>query len=112
MYSPTSLVLYLGERRECPFCKSDRVRPDVTLFGEPLRREAREALTSAKFADTVVFVGTSGNVWPVAALPERVKENGGKTVLLNKEEWGNFDEVVLGDVEDIVPEYVERMKCL
>lgn len=100
--------MYLKDR-ECPGCESKRVRLRVTLFGEPLSKVSKAALRDAEKADLVVFIGTSGNVWPVAGLPEKVQQNGGRAVLLNGEEWGTFDEVVLGDVEDIVPEYLERI---
>lgn len=71
---------FIWDKRYCPECRSDRVRPDVTLFGEPLRREAREALTEAKRADCVVFVGTSGSVWPCAGLAETVRARGSNSL--------------------------------
>lgn len=55
---------------ECPACSSNKIRPDVILFGEYLDDakifKSREAV---KHCDVLLLVGTSGVVQPVSLWP-------------------------------------------
>jgi NAD-dependent deacetylase len=67
--------------REC----TGRVKPDVVLFGELLPQEPMaeaEALCSG--ADLLLCVGSSLEVYPVAALPERTLAAGGRVAIVTQ----------------------------
>lgn len=54
-------------------------RPDFVAFGERLQEfEDAEALVES--CRVLLVVGTSGEVWPAAALPERAREGGASVV--------------------------------
>ncbi len=72
-----------GEAPRCPQCGSV-LRPDVVFFGENLPPQALEAaLYAAQHADVMLVIGTSGVVYPAAALPGLAKENGAWVVEIN-----------------------------
>ncbi|HFC09954.1 MAG TPA: NAD-dependent deacylase [Chloroflexi bacterium] len=72
-----------GEAPRCPQCGSV-LRPDVVFFGENLPPQALEAaLHAAQNADVMLVIGTSGVVYPAAALPGLAKENGAWVVEIN-----------------------------
>ena len=91
---------------ECPNC-GHGLRPDVVLFGETLSEAALRRANSALAAcDLFLAVGTSGTVWPAAAFVGLAGQAGAKTVLVNLdagEGAGEFDEVVLGRAEEVLP---------
>jgi NAD-dependent deacetylase len=67
--------------REC----TGKVKPDVVLFGELLPQEPMaeaEALCSG--ADLLLCVGSSLEVYPVAALPERTLAAGGRVAIVTQ----------------------------
>ncbi|RLF48892.1 MAG: NAD-dependent protein deacylase [Thermoplasmata archaeon] len=69
-----------------PKCEScgEPLRPDVIWFGEPLNEEAlSKAWGIAQSSDLILVIGTSAVVYPAAAIPLVVKENGGKIVEIN-----------------------------
>lgn len=70
---------------QCPSCGKGRVRPDMVLFGERLK-QGKQALALLKRADVVAFVGTSGNVFPVAGWPFEVK----RAILVDPQPWENM----------------------
>lgn len=72
----------------CPYCH-DYLRPDVVWFGEPLPQAAlqRAWLVSAQ-CDVMMVVGTSGVVYPAAALPRIAREAGNAVVEVNPEPGG------------------------
>lgn len=70
----------------CPFCFG-MIRPAVVWFGEMLPyREMLVAEISAREADLVLVVGTSGVVYPFAALPEMAHSQGAMVVEINPNE--------------------------
>jgi NAD-dependent deacetylase len=72
-----------GEAPTCPYCGSV-LRPDVVFFGENLPPQALEAaLQAAQTADDMLVIGTSGVVYPAAALPGLAKEHGAWVVEIN-----------------------------
>ncbi len=90
----------------CPQCRSP-LRPDVVLFGETLSEAVlRSAQTSLNACDLFLAIGTSGLVWPAAAFVQIAAQSGAHTVLVNLEAGeaaGEFDEVVLGRAEEVLP---------
>ena len=65
------------EAPECPACIAP-LKPDVVLFGEMLPEEAlAEAQALCADADLLLCVGSSLEVYPVAALPEVTLRAGG-----------------------------------
>lgn len=71
-----------------------RVRPDAVLFEEEIRGRKRVA-EWIRLSDAVIYVGTSGNVVPVADWHREAAYS----VLVNREAWGEFDEVFVGDAD-------------
>lgn len=90
----------------CPNCGAG-LRPDVVLFGGNLPEAALRRANSALAAcDLFCAVGTSGTVWPAAAFVGLAAQAGAKTVLVNLdagEGAGEFDAVVLGRAEEVLP---------
>ena len=72
-----------GEAPKCPRCGSV-LRPDVVFFGESLPAGALEAAyQAAERCEVMLVVGTSGVVYPAAALPAIAKEHGALIVEIN-----------------------------
>jgi len=80
------------------------LKPDVVLFGELLPEEAiAEAERMAADADLMLCVGSSLEVYPVAALPELTLTGGGRLALVTQGPTGYDDRAVLrlgGDVAE------------
>lgn len=57
----------------CPLC-GGIARPAVVLFGDPMPEAFNEALEAVKKADLLLVVGSSLSVYPVAYLPELVRQ--------------------------------------
>jgi NAD-dependent deacetylase len=67
----------------CPACGSP-LRPDVVWFGESLPAEALAmAEAAAARAELFVSVGTSGEVYPAAALPAIARAGGAAVIEIN-----------------------------
>ncbi|WP_066733779.1 NAD-dependent deacylase [Cupriavidus sp. D384] len=72
-----------GEPPHCALCGA-MMRPGVVWFGEDLPRVARfRADHAAQNCDLCLVVGTSGLVYPAAALPGLAKETGARVLLVN-----------------------------
>ncbi|MDO5698996.1 MAG: NAD-dependent deacylase [Dermatophilus congolensis] len=85
VYIPKKIVKRLDPPL-CPFCFG-MIRPAVVWFGEMLPyREMLIAEISAREADLVLVVGTSGVVYPFAALPEMAHAQGAMVVEINPNE--------------------------
>jgi len=62
------------------------LRPDVVWFGESLDTDVLGcAIDEAGAADVILVVGTSGLVYPAAALPDLARRNGAATIEINVE---------------------------
>ena len=74
-----------GDPPHCPRCGSF-LRPGVVWFGEMLDPDALEQASSAATeCDVMLVVGTSGLVFPAAALPSRTRARGGAVITVNPE---------------------------
>lgn len=65
----------------CPECNGI-LRPDVVLFTEPVK-DMNTAFAEAQCSDCVLVAGTSGVVYPAAAVPEVAKRYGAKIIEIN-----------------------------
>lgn len=71
------------EPPQCVHC-GGTIRPGVVWFGESLPEKAwAEAQTLAQDCDVVLVVGTSGVVYPAAALPDIAKRAGATLIEIN-----------------------------
>lgn len=82
------------------------LRPDVVWFGESLPEDAlRSAFAAAAAADVCLVVGTTGAVYPAAALVHETRGAGGKVIVVDPGEtayesvadlrlWGAAGEIV------------------
>lgn len=98
----------------CPRCGA-HVRPDVIWFGEPLPEAAveRASTVSAK-CDVMLVVGTSGIVYPAAALPSIARHDGGAVIEVNPEPSGITpiaNTFLRGSSGRILPGLVEALKA-
>ncbi|MEE9169449.1 MAG: NAD-dependent deacylase [bacterium] len=77
--------LQVFKDNEAPRCEcGGLIRPDVVWFGEMLPEEAiTDANTAARNCDLFFSIGTSGLVYPAAALPEIAKSHGAYVVEVN-----------------------------
>ncbi|MCK4765740.1 MAG: NAD-dependent deacylase [Candidatus Aminicenantes bacterium] len=74
------------------------LKPNTVLFGEPLPAKAlSEAQRECSTCDIMLLIGTSTVVYPVAALPKLVKENGGQVIELNLENAFPFTDYFIGE---------------
>lgn len=92
----------------CDEC-GDRLRPDVVWFGEAIPALALHTLDRFLERSTnLVFlaVGTSGVVYPAAAIVDMVRNAGGTSWLVNAERPANvsrFDVVEIGPAGTVLP---------
>jgi NAD-dependent deacetylase len=88
---------------ECEACIQP-LKPDVVLFGELLPQSAMaEAQVLAQEADLMLCVGSSLEVFPVAALPGVTLESGGRLAIVTQGPTaydGEADVKLSGDVAD------------
>ena len=89
------------------------LRPDVVLYNETLpEKEINFAYKLAKEANLVFIVGTSAEVYPVAALPNLSKRNRAKIIVINPEKTEHAeiaDVYILGKSEEMLPKLVDKL---
>ena len=94
----------------CPDCRA-LARPDVVWFGESLNQDILElALAVSKACDLLLSVGTSGVVFPAAALPGYAQERGARLVEINTEDTAltaHADYSLRGPAAQLLPELLE-----
>ncbi|XXF74891.1 Sir2 family NAD-dependent protein deacetylase [Myxococcaceae bacterium GXIMD 01537] len=91
----------------CARCNAP-LRPDVTLFGEPLSVDAEwAAKKSLRDCDLFLAIGTSGVVTPAANFVRGAKYAGAWTLLVNltpmQPRHPDFDTELLGPAEKLIP---------
>lgn len=83
-------------------------RPRVVLFGEALAEpDWTRAQEAARSCDLMLVVGTSGEVWPAASLPEVAAASGARVIGVNPDEVDG-DVWLAGTAGDVLPRLVER----
>lgn len=98
-----------------PKCDCGAVlRPDVVWFGESIPSYALDlSFNILEQCDTLIVVGTSGVVYPVASFPQTVKDNGGYVVEVNVEPTpisAIADASLYGNSGDILPMVVKWLR--
>lgn len=95
-----------GEPPRCPGCGS-WLRPDVVWFGEmldPVHLAAADA--AASDCDLMLVVGTSGLVYPAAALPGRARGAGARVIIVNPDRTdldGQAELTLRGTAASVLP---------
>lgn len=110
----TSMLMDIPLKSIPPKCECGGIlRPDVVWFGESMPTEAiNKAYNVMSLCDTLMVVGTSGVVYPVASFPQTVRENGGFVIEVNMEPTPISqiaDISVYGKSGDILPEIVKGL---
>ncbi len=102
---------------EIPRCRkcSRILKPDVVFFGEMIPREALlQSDNLARFADAVIVVGTSAQVYPAASIPYEAKERGATIIEFNIEKTGLTRQItdifIEGPAGTTLPQVVEALK--
>ena len=98
-----------------PKCDCGAVlRPDVVWFGESIPSYALDlSFNILEQCDTLIVVGTSGVVYPVASFPQTVKDNGGYVVEVNVEPTpisAIADASLYGNSGDVLPMVVKWLR--
>ncbi|NLW34638.1 MAG: NAD-dependent deacylase [Syntrophorhabdus aromaticivorans] len=111
----TSMLMDVPLKSVPPKCECGAVlRPDVVWFGESIPSLALEkAFRVIEQCDTLIVVGTSGVVYPVASFPETVKNNGGFVIEVNVEPTpisAVADASLYGNSGDILPMLVKWLR--
>ncbi len=112
-YSSSEILTRMEAGEIPPKCQCGGViRPDVVLFGEPVR-DFSISREIALQTDLVLSVGSSLTVYPANMIPQIVKGNGGKLIIVNMEETpldDMADEVVRDPIEEFLPCVLEEVK--
>ncbi len=96
---------------KCPVCGSD-LRPDITLFNEPLPQEALHRVKQIlRDCDLFLAVGTSGAVAPASEFVRGAAYAKARTILVNltpmEPKNPYFDEEYLGKAEKILTQLLD-----
>jgi NAD-dependent deacetylase len=90
------------------------LRPDVVWFGELIPSDVwRDSLKFLGGVDLALICGTSGVVWPAAAIPGIACERGIKTIEINLEPTAIssiVDVSIVGKTGEILPQLVSRLR--
>ena len=63
------------------------IKPDVTFFGESVPEPANTlSFRQAEMSDVLLLIGSTGEVFPAALIPEVAKENGAAIIEINTKE--------------------------
>lgn len=82
-------------------------RPNVVLFGEPLREpDWEDAQRGADLCDAMLIIGTSGLVMPAAQLPLRASMRGATTIMIDPGAPLSADIVLAGKAGEVMPKLV------
>jgi NAD-dependent protein deacetylase/lipoamidase len=102
----------LATTMACSVCSSKgTLRPNVVWFGEQVMAGDFIQEAAGK-CDLFLSIGTSGTVYPAAALVNEAKSANAHTVELNLETSSSlscFDEIIEGLATVVVPRYVEQL---
>lgn len=96
---------------QCDAC-GNPMRPDVVMFGEQVQM-VRESFEEAGDCEVMLVLGTSGVVYPAAAIPQKAKESGAKVIEINPGEsvyHGLADIQIPEPSGKILPEIVARLQ--
>jgi len=111
------IVEYIFAQEEIsglPKCQCGALlRPDVIWFGETIPADVwHDALDFLSRADVAMICGTSGVVWPAAAIPGIACGQGVKTIEVNVESTAIssiVDVSIIGKAAEVLPDLLERL---
>ncbi len=99
--------------RELPQCRcGSPMRPDVVMFGEQVQ-DLYESFLEADNCSAMLVLGTSGVVYPAAALPQKAKEAGARVIEINPGDSvysGIADVQIPEKTGRVLPEILERLQ--
>lgn len=102
-----------GQVPRCQRC-GGLVKPDATLFGEPLDYESLKlAQQAALRCDVLLVAGSSLEVEPAADLPHLARRRGAQVILVNRQPTlaDSIAEVIIrGDVATVLPDLVAALR--
>ncbi|TXD39135.1 NAD-dependent protein deacylase [Lujinxingia vulgaris] len=114
-YEVEDLHLDLGEQPGCPKCGGP-LRPGVVWFGETLPEDALEkSMEVARNAEVCLILGTSGLVYPAAALPETARRHGATLIEVNPHlsALSDISDIVIrGRTGEVLPVLLRRVQDL
>jgi NAD-dependent deacetylase len=98
-----------------PACDCGSItRPDVVMFGEPVQ-QLNQSFRAATSSDVMLVLGTSGVVYPAAALPHQAHQAGAKIIEINSSEncYSAISEVYIKEpTGQAMPKVMERLRNL
>lgn len=98
-------IQYILDSDDVPYKDGEMLRPDVTLFGEPLNElSVYKAIIALKEADMVIVGGTSLSVYPAASFIHYFE--GDKLVGINREKL-NIKYFIQGDISSIFKDLLD-----
>jgi NAD-dependent deacetylase len=72
---------------KCAFCGDEILKPDFVFFGEAI---PFDALSNSRFAagrtDCMIVIGTTGEVYPAAGMPQLAAQSGAHIIEINPDE--------------------------
>lgn len=85
-------------------------RPNLVLFGDAMAEPAwTDSIEAARNCDVLLIVGTSGEVYPAATLPQEAKERGASVITIDP--IAGFGPLWLqGNAGDILPQLVAESR--
>ena len=91
------------------------MKPDITLYEEPLPTEAwQKAGDEVSQADLMIVIGSSLEVIPASSLPYDIYRKGGKLIIINYSPTymdRHADIVIHEDVAEVLPGIVELISA-
>ncbi|RDV39794.1 NAD-dependent protein deacylase [Bradymonadaceae bacterium TMQ3] len=114
-YQLEDLHLDLSKQPRCPECAGP-LRPGVVWFGETLPEDALErSMELARNAQVCLILGTSGLVYPAAALPETARRHGATLIEVNPHlsALSDISDIVIrGKTGEVLPVLLRRVQDL
>ena len=112
--TPMSRAVPKEHSYELPRCDcGGLLRPDVVWFGELIPQDVWQSSTEfLKTANVAIICGTSGVVWPAAAIPEIARRCGAKVIEVNPEPTPIttiVDVSIQGKAGEILPQIVQKL---
>ena len=96
-----------------PICSCGGLtRPDVVMFGEAVQY-IEESFKIAALCDVMLVLGTSGIVYPAAAIPQQAHQSGAKIIEINLSEnsYSGITEVYIqGASGEAMPKIMEHLR--
>lgn len=108
--------LLAPEVPHCPVC-SGLLKPDFVFFGEAIPETASErSFSAANEADTVIVIGTSGEVMPACLIVREAKRAGAKIIEVNIDDSSSYcrdgvtDILLAGQAGNVMTMLLEELK--